>query len=56
MDVKNYHRHEFIMIWIIQYLSLKFIPFKFCIWKIAKTKSLNHVAKQWYHDCESAFL
>jgi len=43
---------KIIIIWIIQYLSLKFIPFKFYVWKIAKTKSLNHVSKKGYHDCE----
>jgi hypothetical protein len=31
---------------IIQYLSLKFIPFRFCIWKLAKTKSLSLMAKK----------
>jgi hypothetical protein len=36
---------KMIIIWIIQYLSFKFISFRFYIWKIAKTKSLNHVSK-----------
>jgi hypothetical protein len=31
---------KMIIIWIIQYVSLKFIPFKLYIWKIVKTKSL----------------
>ncbi len=39
-----------IIIWIIQYLSLKFIPFRFCICRIAKTNSLNSMAKKWYPD------
>jgi hypothetical protein len=40
-----------IILWIIQYLSLKFIAFRFCIWKIAKTKYLSPMVKKWYPDC-----
>jgi hypothetical protein len=47
---------KIIIIWIIQYLSLKFILFRFCIWKIAKPKSFNLVAKKWYPDCEYALV
>jgi hypothetical protein len=43
-----------IVIGIIQYLSLKFIPFGFYIWKIVKTKSLSLVVKKWYLDYEYA--
>jgi hypothetical protein len=50
---QNHHHHENI-IWIIQYLSFKFILFKFYIWKIIKTKSLNLMVKKWYLDCEYA--
>jgi hypothetical protein len=45
-----------IIIWIIQYFSLKCIPFRFCIWKIAKTKPLNPMAQKWYLDCEYAHI
>jgi len=45
---------KMIIIWIIQYLSLKFISFRFCIWKITKTKSFNLVVKKWYPNCEYA--
>jgi hypothetical protein len=32
---------QMIIIWIIQYVSFKFIPCKFNIWKTTKTKSLR---------------
>jgi len=52
--VKNHHHHEnYHNLKYPIYLS-KFIPFRFCIWKIAKTKSLSHVVKKWYLDCEYA--
>jgi hypothetical protein len=37
---------KIIIIWIIQYLSLQFISFRFYIWKIAKIKSLSPVLKK----------
>jgi len=40
---------KLIIIWILQCLS-----FKFYIWKIVKTKSLNLVVKNWYFDYEYA--
>jgi len=43
---------KIIIIWIMQYFSLKFIPFSFYIWKIVKTKSLSPVVKKWYLDCQ----
>jgi hypothetical protein len=43
---------KIIIILIIQYLSFKFILFRFYIWKITKTKSLNPVVKKWYPNCE----
>ncbi len=46
---------KIIIILIIQYLPLKFIPFRFYIWKITKTKSLNPMSKKGYLDCEYAF-
>jgi hypothetical protein len=45
---------KIIIIWIIQYLSLKFILLRFYFLKIAKTKSLNLVSKKGYPDCEYA--
>jgi hypothetical protein len=41
---------KIIIIWIIQYLSLKFIPFRFYIFNIAKIKSLSPMVKKWYLD------
>jgi hypothetical protein len=45
---------KIIIISIIQYLSFKFIPFRFYIWNMAKTKSLSLVVKKWYPNCEYA--
>ncbi len=45
---------KLIIIWIIQYLSFKFIPFRFYIWNIVKTKSLSLVVKKWYPEYEYA--
>jgi hypothetical protein len=45
---------QIIIIWIIKYFSLKFIPCRFYIWKIAKTKSLSHVFKKEYLNYEYA--
>jgi hypothetical protein len=45
---------QIIIIWIIQYFSLKFISCRFYIWKIAKTKSLSPEFKKGYLDCEYA--
>jgi hypothetical protein len=45
---------QIIIIWIIQYFSLKFIPCKFYIWKIVKTKFLSLVFKKGNFDCEYA--
>ncbi len=47
---------KIIIILIIQYLPLQFIPFIFYIWKIGKIKSFSLVVKKWYHDCEYAQL
>jgi hypothetical protein len=52
--VKDHHTMKIITIWIIQYLSLKFIPFRFYIWNMAKTKSLSLVVKKWYPNYEYA--
>jgi hypothetical protein len=30
---------------VIQFIALKFIPYKFYIWKIEKTKSLNPMSE-----------
>jgi hypothetical protein len=42
-----------IIIWIIQCLSLNFIPFRFCIWKIANKvpKSYNEKLVPWLWMC-----
>jgi hypothetical protein len=45
---------KIIIIWIIQHLSLKFIPFRFYIWKIGKIKSFSLVIKKRYPNCEYA--
>jgi len=45
---------QIIIIWIIKYFSLKFIPCRFYIWTIAKTKSLSHVLKKEYPNYEYA--
>jgi hypothetical protein len=45
---------KMIIISIIQYLSLKFIYFRFYVWKIIKTKSLSPVFKNGYPICEYA--
>ncbi len=47
---------KIIIILIIQYFSLKFIPFRFYIWKITKTKSLSLVSKKGYPNCEYALF
>jgi hypothetical protein len=51
--------HNYICMWkiiTIQYLSLKFIPFRFHSWKIKKTKSMSFVFKAWYPNYERAHM
>ncbi len=45
---------QIIIIWIIQYFSLKLISFRFYIWKISKIKSLNPMSKN--GDCRNPTL
>ncbi len=56
MHVKNHHHHANYHNLNYPIFSLKFIPFRFYIWKIAKTKSLNFVSKNEYPNCEYAPL
>jgi hypothetical protein len=48
MHLKITTTMQIIIIWIIKYFSLKCIPCRFYIWKVAKTKSLSHVLKKEY--------
>jgi len=61
MFMHNYTRMQkitiimkIIIISIIQYLTLKFILFRFYIRKIVKTKSLSLMSKKRYPNCEYA--
>jgi len=56
MHVKNHHHHANYHNLNYLIFSLKFIPFRFYIWKIAKTKSLSLVSKKGYPNCEYAFI
>ncbi len=54
MHVKNHHHHENYHNLNYPIFSFKFISFRFYIWKIKKTKSLSHVSKKGYPNCEYA--
>ncbi len=54
MHVKNHHHHANYHNLNYPIFSLKFIPCRVYIWKIAKRKSLNPMYKKGYPDYEYA--